>query len=221
MSILALNAAPFDNPNVSLQQTFMTKSQSNETPVNRKKIQQRQRVPSAKVTELMSHLHSQPADYNDMGVEGMESMYMQQHAQQHTQHAQQHGQQQQQHAQHGQQNQPVQQTNVSEYSPNDFDLSTIQNTFMPKKDVESFHQQYSKAPIYNQPSAAPLRYENMPQQPNDALVDKLNHIIGLLEESHDERTNNVTEEVILYSFLGIFIIFIVDSFSRVGAKYVR
>ena len=45
-------------------------------------------------------------------------------------------------------------------------------------------------------------------------------MINLLEEQQDERTNNVTEEVVLYSFLGIFIIFVVDSFARVG-KYVR
>ena len=48
----------------------------------------------------------------------------------------------------------------------------------------------------------------------------LNYIINLLEEQQDERTENVTEEVILYSFLGIFIIFVVDSFARAG-KYVR
>jgi high-affinity K+ transport system ATPase subunit B len=51
-------------------------------------------------------------------------------------------------------------------------------------------------------------------------MQKLNYMITLLEEQQDEKTNNVTEEVILYSFLGIFIIFIVDSFARVG-KYVR
>jgi high-affinity K+ transport system ATPase subunit B len=45
-------------------------------------------------------------------------------------------------------------------------------------------------------------------------------MINLLEEKQDEKTNNVVEEVILYSFLGIFIIFVVDSFARVG-KYVR
>jgi len=45
-------------------------------------------------------------------------------------------------------------------------------------------------------------------------------MINLLEEQQDEKTNNVTEEVVLYSFLGIFIIFVVDSFARVG-KYVR
>lgn len=55
---------------------------------------------------------------------------------------------------------------------------------------------------------------------NDILLKKINYMINLLEESQDERTNNVTEEVVLYSFLGIFIIFVVDSFARVG-KYVR
>jgi len=54
----------------------------------------------------------------------------------------------------------------------------------------------------------------------DVLVEKLNYMIHLLEEQHDERTHGVTEEVVLYSFLGIFIIFIVDSFSRIG-KYTR
>jgi hypothetical protein len=55
---------------------------------------------------------------------------------------------------------------------------------------------------------------------HDLLLQKINYMINLLEEKQDERTNNVTEEIILYSFLGIFIIFIVDSFTRVG-KYVR
>ena len=58
------------------------------------------------------------------------------------------------------------------------------------------------------------------QSSNDILLDKLNYMIHLLEENQDEKTSNVTEEVILYSFLGIFIIFIVDSFARVG-KYTR
>jgi hypothetical protein len=55
---------------------------------------------------------------------------------------------------------------------------------------------------------------------NQVLIDKINYMINLLEDQQDERTNNVTEEVILYSFLGIFIIFVVDSFARVS-KYVR
>ena len=55
---------------------------------------------------------------------------------------------------------------------------------------------------------------------NDLLLKKINYMINLLEEHQDEKTGNVTEEVVLYSFLGIFIIFVVDSFARVG-KYVR
>jgi len=55
---------------------------------------------------------------------------------------------------------------------------------------------------------------------DDVLLQKLNYMISLLEDQQDEKTNHVTEEVILYSFLGIFIIFIADSFVRAG-KYVR
>ena len=62
---------------------------------------------------------------------------------------------------------------------------------------------------------------NTPSQiQNDDLLNKLDQILHLLEEQNNERTGHVTEEIILYSFLGIFIIFVVDSFARVG-KYVR
>jgi hypothetical protein len=45
-------------------------------------------------------------------------------------------------------------------------------------------------------------------------------MIYLLEEQQNEKTGHVTEEVILYSFLGVFIIFVLDSFARAG-KYIR
>ena len=62
---------------------------------------------------------------------------------------------------------------------------------------------------------------SQPEYPTqDVLLQKLNYMISLLEERQDEKTNNVTEEVVLYSFLGIFIIFIADTFVRAG-KYVR
>jgi hypothetical protein len=69
-------------------------------------------------------------------------------------------------------------------------------------------------PYYNAGNAV----SETPSQ--DILLQKLNYMISLLEDQQDEKTNNVTEEVVLYSFLGIFIIFVVDSFARVG-KYVR
>ena len=52
------------------------------------------------------------------------------------------------------------------------------------------------------------------------LVTKINYMIQLLEENQDEKINNVTEEMILYIFLGVFVIFMIDSFTKVG-KYVR
>ena len=70
---------------------------------------------------------------------------------------------------------------------------------------------YSSIPYY-------LNQQNAPNR--DVLIEKLNYMIHLLEEQRDEKVDSITEEVILYSFLGIFIIFIVDSFARAG-KYVR
>jgi hypothetical protein len=57
--------------------------------------------------------------------------------------------------------------------------------------------------------------------PGDSkMMEKINYMIRLLEEHGHEKTNNITEEFILYTFLGVFIIFVVDSFSRSG-KYIR
>ena len=55
---------------------------------------------------------------------------------------------------------------------------------------------------------------------NDKLLEKMNYLVHMMEEQHNEKTNNITEEFILYSFLGVFIIFVVDSFNRTQ-KYVR
>ena len=54
----------------------------------------------------------------------------------------------------------------------------------------------------------------------DELMRKLNYMIHLLEENKDEKTQNITEELVLYMFLGVFTIFVVDSFARAG-KYTR
>ena len=64
-------------------------------------------------------------------------------------------------------------------------------------------------------------YENATNVPNiHDLMKKLNYMIHLLEENKDEKTNTVTEELILYMFLGVFVIFVVDSFAKAG-KYTR
>jgi hypothetical protein len=73
--------------------------------------------------------------------------------------------------------------------------------------------------LTNKPYYSQVNYQ-VPIDEDSVLLKKMNYMITLLEDQQDERTNNVTEEVILYSFLGIFIIFIADTFVRVG-KYVR
>jgi hypothetical protein len=87
---------------------------------------------------------------------------------------------------------------------------------MPKNYSKQFYKNY--VPYFNQNGYTNLTSNS--NQNKDQLLEKLNYMIHLLEEQKDEKTGHVIEEVILYSFLGIFIIFIVDSFARAG-KYTR
>lgn len=82
---------------------------------------------------------------------------------------------------------------------------------LPSNSAEDYYKEH--VPYYN-------NINNSSSQGRDELLEKLNYMIHLLEEQQDEKTGHITEEIILYSFLGIFIIFIVDSFARAG-KYVR
>ena len=61
---------------------------------------------------------------------------------------------------------------------------------------------------------------NLESISNNELLKKLDNILYLLEEQNEEKNSYVTEELILYVFLGIFIIYVLDSFVRVG-KYTR
>ena len=101
------------------------------------------------------------------------------------------------------------------------------NNYGDQKTAEEYYKKilpgHSKQNNHTQETRNYYKYKdnNVNEYPTqDGLMSKLNYIISLLEENQDEKTNNVTEEVILYSFLGIFIIFIADTFVRVG-KYTR
>jgi hypothetical protein len=50
--------------------------------------------------------------------------------------------------------------------------------------------------------------------------EKLDYMIHLLESQRDIKTGSASEDLILYGFLGVFIIFVLDNFSR-SAKYTR
>jgi hypothetical protein len=111
--------------------------------------------------------------------------------------------------------------------------ATIYREVAPLDDKEGLTNQTQPSPnksyLFSQlPTPTPTTNHNPYYIPsasvglsdNELLMEKINYMIHLLEEQQDEKSGSVTEEVILYSFLGIFIIFIVDSFYHVG-KYTR
>jgi hypothetical protein len=108
---------------------------------------------------------------------------------------------------------------------NDYYKRFIPNYEEIYKPVSSQQSQQSQSVSSYYNNMNPGMMNPMPKTHNiqaneNVLIEKLNYMIHLLEEQQDEKTNNITEEVILYSFLGIFVIFIVDSFTKVG-KYTR
>lgn len=133
--------------------------------------------------------------------------------------------------------------NVAQGHPSSsYELNKLQYAYHPPQVVEKYYQQMSPnyqvgslPKLFGATSQAsshalqPSLKESMASLSSEygvgvgnesLLVEKLNYMIHLLEEKKDVKTNSTMEEIIMYCFLGIFIIFIVDSFSRVG-KYVR
>ena len=69
----------------------------------------------------------------------------------------------------------------------------------------------------------PEHYSSMDNYRKDyqkQLNEKIDYMIKMLEEQRSEKTEGVIEDVLLFSFIGIFTIFLVESFTKVG-KYVR
>jgi hypothetical protein len=114
----------------------------------------------------------------------------------------------------------------------DLKLQELQSAFMNDSQVREYyrklvpnynHSNFNKTENNKNYYSSASNNAVDPSSQNDAnqvLIEKLNYMINLLEEQQDQKTNSVTEDVVLYSFLGVFIIFVVDSFARVG-KYVR
>ena len=74
---------------------------------------------------------------------------------------------------------------------------------------EDYYKQY--IPSYNNVSES---------KTDDYLTKKINYMIHLLEVQQDIKQGSTTEELVLYCFLGVFVIYLVDSFVKVG-KYIR
>ena len=87
-------------------------------------------------------------------------------------------------------------------------------------DLNYNNQQYNNNKQYNNNVSHPFSQYN--SNNDELLAKKINYMINLLEEQKDVKTKNITEELILYCFLGIFIIFLIDSFVKIGkSKYTR
>ena len=105
-------------------------------------------------------------------------------------------------------NVPVQPHSKSMFSDGPVQQEAFQN--LPSLASEDYYKQF--VPYYDRTNTGTIS--------NNELTQKLDYMIHMLEEQQDLKTNHVTEEVILYSFLGVFMIFVLDSFARAG-KYVR
>ena len=101
-------------------------------------------------------------------------------------------------------------SNVRPYGDSDSPVTIENFSGLESNEVEEYYK--NTVPFYGKSNSSEMN--------KDELMARLDHILHLLEEQKDEKTGHVTEELILYSFLGIFIIFVVDSFARAG-KYVR
>ena len=95
------------------------------------------------------------------------------------------------------------------------DMVDSENTLADFVPPQPAKQEYQEPNVYDTPL-----YEPVQKTREQELLEKLNYMIFLLEEQRDERTGHVTEELILYLFLGIFTIFVLDTFVKTG-KYSR
>lgn len=238
MSYLAMSAAPIDNDNNQIQYT------SGETPINKKRQThnktQKYRQPSLdfnpqKVNSVLQSIHNNTSDddedlgnYNPKGtaVQAKHSddfkpinpfEFPDKPISMGAERKKQEG-----------------MSNINNLVPqpaddDDLKLQELQSAFMNDAQVREYYRKL--VPNYSTQNKSEHNKNYYTSETvnngfitsndgNQVLIEKLNYMINLLEEQQDQKTGNVTEEVVLYSFLGVFIIFIVDSFTKVG-KYTR
>ena len=93
--------------------------------------------------------------------------------------------------------------------------SSYQQSYGPTEYFQQLTSKNNHTPVYSRMSGGSNGVGSQQQ-----LMEKLNYMIHLLEEQQKEPTQHILEEFLLYGLLGIFMIFLVDSFTRVG-KYTR
>jgi membrane-associated HD superfamily phosphohydrolase len=89
----------------------------------------------------------------------------------------------------------------------------IQDNINEDTDLMNYNKNYNTINYSN------VDYKKMIEF-NNRILTKIDNILNILEEQKMVKTKHITEELILYLFLGIFIIYILDSFVKVS-KYTR
>lgn len=90
---------------------------------------------------------------------------------------------------------------------------------IPLGKYSNYNKSYDPSAVSQKPYYAKMGISSNTSL-DDRVMEKINYMIHLLEEQQHEKTDNIIEEFILYTFLGVFMIFVLDSFARSG-KYVR
>ena len=199
MSYLALCAAPFDNNEIQ-QPINSEKKRNGKNKTLKKAIKEPMENKAKKVTSAtISNLHQQPENTDT----SMSNFTPPSPAKPSTMTEED--------KDENEENGETETVNHSEPKPVDSPVSLEQFTTIESSQANDYFKQH--VPYYTQMSEHPISSK-------DELLTKLDKILHLLQEHKDEQTGHVTEELVLYSFLGVFIIFIVDSFARAG-KYMR
>jgi len=233
---LAINAAPFDNidhPPMHLSDTGTAPKRKNNRTIKLRN-QKQEKISAENVNSMMSNIHNrteggESPDFNeDMGHFNPMAPPMSMGVEQ-------------------TKNRDASDPSDSASSPAEYNPQST-GPILPDQPVTSNSVDYDKyrryMPNYKQmygdgvdvdqlagdqpihsstlygPVPSSMNVSNNPNLVSDPLIAKLNHVIHLLEEQKDDKTSRVSEEVMLYFFLGIFVIFIVDSFTKLG-KYTR
>jgi len=197
MSYLALCAAPFDNNEIQ-QPINSEKKRNGKNKTLKKAIKEPMENKAKKVTSAtISNLHEQPENTDNSSLStftppssAKPSTMTEEDKDE---------------------NEETETIDHSEPKSVDSPVSLEQFTTIESSQANDYFKQH--IPYYTQMSEHPISSK-------DELLTKLDKILHLLQEHKDEQTGHVTEELVLYSFLGVFIIFIVDSFARAG-KYMR
>ena len=98
--------------------------------------------------------------------------------------------------------------------------STLNDAYSPSQNLQESLNNVQNG-NYNAGAGAGFGSGYSPVGSMSNINEQLNHIIHLLEEQQNSKTSTTTEELILYTFLGVFTIYIVDSFTKVGKAYTR